>query len=151
MLAPAHDTPHHAPWRWYVLAMTRRYAKFSGRARRAEYWWFVLFNMLVGMALWGVAMAASGAVDTPSHLLRGGHGAGAMAAIVLYDLYGLAALVPGLAVAVRRLHDRDHSGWWLLLYLVPLVGPIVILVWLCLAGDVGDNRFGADPCTADTD
>lgn len=110
---------------WY-LGCWKKFADFSGRARRQEYWMFVLFNFLVSVAV--------GIVD--GILGTGGS---------LGGLYSLAVLVPSLAVAARRLHDTDRSGWWMLIALIPLVGWIILLVFLCSDSKPGENRFGANP------
>ncbi len=107
---------------WYIECL-KKYAVFSGRARRKEYWTFMLFNVLIAMAL--------GIVDG----LSGGTGGGAS---VFGSLYQLATLVPTLAAGVRRMHDTDHSGWWILV-------PGVNLIFAVRAGQDGDNRFGLDP------
>ncbi len=119
---------------WY-LAVVRKYAVFAGRARRSEYWYFCLFNVLISLAL--------GTIDGLSGLFHADAGLG-----VLGGLYGLAVLVPGIAVSVRRLHDTDRSGWWLLLGLVPVVGAIVLLLFTVQEGNSGANRFGGNPRTA---
>jgi uncharacterized membrane protein YhaH (DUF805 family) len=110
---------------WYVTVL-KKYAQFTGRARRKEYWMFTLISMIVGFAL-GIADAVLG---LPS---------------VLSLLYAFAVLVPSVAVSVRRLHDTDRSGWMLLLALIPLVGAIIILVFAAQDGTPGDNRFGPNP------
>ena len=110
---------------WYI-GCWQKYAEFSGRARRKEYWMFCLFNILAGIVI--------GIVDTVL-------GAGGL----LGGLYNLAVLVPSLAVTARRLHDTDRSGWMMLIALIPLVGAIVLLVFMCLDSKPGDNRFGANP------
>lgn len=112
---------------WY-LKVLREFATFSGRARRREYWMFVLVNL-------GAALVAA----LLDQLLFGGDTA------VISGLYALAVLVPGLAVAVRRLHDTGRSGWWLLISLVPLVGGIVLFVFLVLDSDPGPNAYGPSP------
>ena len=118
---------------WY-LKVLRQYFDFSGRARRKEYWMFFLFNLLVSIVL-AISDAMLGTLDTET-----GWG-------LLGALYAIAVLIPGLAVSVRRLHDRDKSGWWLLLAFIPLIGGIVLLVWFVMEGDGGSNRFGSDPKT----
>ena len=109
--------------KWFISVL-QNYAVFSGRARRSEYWFFILFA-----AIFAIPIAL---IDA---FLTGG---------VLYMVYALGLWIPSLAVAVRRLHDTDRSGWWLLIALVPLVG-LVLLVFLCLDSTPGDNRFGANP------
>ena len=109
---------------WY-LDVLKKYAVFEGRARRTEYWMFLLFNVIVSIVL--------GAVDFAT-------GIG-----VLGIIYTLAVFIPGLAVAVRRLHDTDRSGWWMLILLVPLIGFIVFLVFMCLDSTQGNNQYGPNP------
>ena len=118
---------------WYLDVLKTKYAQFSGRARRREYWMFFLFNLLVTVALL-IVDAITGTL-TPSGLG------------LLSGLYTLAVLVPGIAVSIRRLHDTDRSGWWLLIGLVPLLG-IVLLVFMCFDGTPGDNQYGASPKAA---
>ena len=113
---------------WYIEVL-KKYVTFSGRARRTEYWMFTLFNLIAAVIL----MAIDGALGS---------------APILYSIYMLAVLLPSLAVTIRRLHDTDRSGWWLLLVLIPLVGPIAMLVFMCLEGTRDENRFGADPKAA---
>lgn len=115
---------------WY-LKVLKQYFDFSGRARRKEYWMYTLFNLL--------ALIAASIVDSVLGL-TGEAGIGP-----IYGLYAIAVLIPGLAVSVRRLHDIDRSGWWLLIAFIPLIGAIVLIVWACSEGTRGDNRFGADP------
>ena len=103
------------------------YATFSGRARRSEFWFFWLFNILVQIVANVVDSAILG-------------GAGVLSAIA-----SLALLLPGLAVSARRLHDGGRSGWWLLIGLVPLVGVILLIIWYVGRGEDGPNRFGPDP------
>ena len=93
--------------------LTKKYADFSGRARRSEFWWFALFN----------------AIGSP----------------ILGLIVSLALLLPGLAVAARRLHDTGRSGWWLLLIFVIVIGWIVLLVFYVTEGQPGDNQYGPSP------
>ena len=116
---------------WYLEALTK-YAVFSGRSRRMEYWYFVLFNIIVSIVL--------GVIDG----LLGTSGSYAGAGL-LSGIYGLAVLIPSLAVTVRRLHDTDRTGWWILIALVPLIGVIVLLVFALLEGTPGDNQYGPNP------
>jgi uncharacterized membrane protein YhaH (DUF805 family) len=116
---------------WYLQAL-KKYAVFSGRSRRMEYWYFVLFNIIVSIVL--------GAIDGLLGTLGSGMGAG-----LLSGIYGLAILIPSLAVTVRRLHDIDRTGWWILIALVPLIGTIVLLVFALLEGTPGTNRHGPNP------
>jgi uncharacterized membrane protein YhaH (DUF805 family) len=116
---------------WYVEAL-RKYATFTGRARRKEFWFFQLFVLLIGIAL-SLADRGLGVLDDETGLG------------VLSGIFSLAMFLPNLAVSVRRLHDTDRSGWWLLLCFVPLIGIVVLLVFFCLDGTRGTNRFGDDP------
>ena len=116
---------------WYFEVL-KKYAVFGGRARRKEYWFFTLFNVIAAFVL-AIVDAAVGSADAES-----GFG-------LLSGLYTLAVLIPGIAVSVRRLHDTDHSGWWLLIAFVPLVGAIMLLVWMVRDGNLGHNRFGPNP------
>ena len=116
---------------WYLQAL-KKYAVFSGRSRRMEYWYFVLFNIIVSIVL--------GVIDG----LLGTSGSYAGAGL-LSGIYGLAVLIPSLAVTVRRLHDTDRTGWWILIALMPLIGVIVLLVFALLEGTPGDNQYGPNP------
>lgn len=116
---------------WYLEAL-RKYAVFDGRARRMEYWMFVLINCLIVVVL--------SVVDTVVGIFSLGNSIGA-----LTGLYWLVVLVPSVAVTVRRLHDTDRSGWWALLALLPLLGTIVLFVFCVLDGTPGANRFGENP------
>ena len=116
---------------WYMEVL-KNYAGFSGRARRKEYWYFVLFNTIISIVL----VFADGITGTLSEVTGMG---------LLGGIYALAVLIPSLAVSVRRLHDTDRSGWWLLIALVPLIGAIVLLVFLVLDSSSGQNQYGANP------
>jgi len=116
-----------------IRSVLTQYIGFTGRARRSEYWWWVLFTVLVGFA----AAILDGVLGTT---LGDNSATGVIGVIV-----NLALLLPTLAVAVRRLHDTDRSGWWLLIGLVPIVGAIVLLVFFVLDSTPGTNRFGANP------
>jgi uncharacterized membrane protein YhaH (DUF805 family) len=114
------------------VEVVRKYAVFSGRARRREYWFFVLIYTLISVVL----MLLDGILGT-SHKF-GDTG-------LLGALFGLALLLPSIAVSVRRLHDTDRSAWWLLIALIPLLGVIVLLVFCAMDSQPGDNRFGPNP------
>jgi uncharacterized membrane protein YhaH (DUF805 family) len=123
---------------WYVEVL-RKYAVFDGRARRKEYWMYTLFNILIGVAYMIVATLAIALL---------GHSDNASAALLIFAplwLYALAVVVPGLAVTVRRLHDTGRSGWWILISLVPFLGSIVLLVFMCLDSEPGPNLHGLNP------
>jgi uncharacterized membrane protein YhaH (DUF805 family) len=101
------------------------YVNFSGRSSRSEYWFWVLFVLIADV----VAIAIDAAIGMQ----------------IVSSLFGLAVLLPGLAVTVRRLHDLDRTGWWIFLGLIPLVGAIILIIWFCSKGTDGPNRFGPDP------
>lgn len=125
----------------WMLMPFRRYAEFSGRSRRKEYWMFVLFMVLVYFALAVVLTVLGLSGDTEGSLF--GAGGGVMLIILL--LFGLAVIIPSIAVQVRRFHDQDKSGWFVLLNLIPYIGGIIVLVFMCLEGTKGPNRYGPDP------
>ena len=102
------------------------FANFSGRASRAAYWWWFLFGVLVSIA---------------TNILD----AAVIGAPVLSPLAGLALFIPNLSVGVRRLHDTGRSGWWILIGLIPIIGWIVLLIFLIEQGDAGDNEYGPPP------
>lgn len=116
---------------WY-LKVLKQYADFNGRARRKEYWMFVLFNIIFSI----VAMI----LDNILGIAIGGIGYG-----LLYGLYVLAVLIPSIAVAVRRLHDIGKSGWMILISLIPLIGAIWLLVLLVTDSNSGENEYGPNP------
>lgn len=123
----------------YMLMPLRRYADFQGRSQRKEYWMFVLLQIIVGLVL-VVLAGISGAI--------GGNASPFYSAVVIGILaliYGVLFLIPTLAAQVRRFHDQDKSGWLVLLALIPYIGGTVVLVFMCLDGTHGPNRFGPDP------
>ncbi|CAN5140536.1 DUF805 domain-containing protein [soil metagenome] len=126
----------------------KKYAEFTGRARRSEYWLFTLFIVIVEVVyfiLSGVTGNLAGAAGTGQFNPIG------MVLAGLYVLFILAILVPSIAVGFRRLHDTNRSAWWLLIAFIPLIGGIVLLIFNILPGTVGANRFGPDPKTTSTD
>ena len=116
---------------WY-LKVLKQYADFNGRARRMEYWMFVLFNVMFSIILL--------IIDNVIGLAFEDIGYGP-----LYLIYCLAIVIPSLAVAVRRLHDSGRSGWWILISLIPFIGGLWLLVLLLLDSDPGDNEYGPNP------
>jgi uncharacterized membrane protein YhaH (DUF805 family) len=118
----------------------RKYAEFEGRARRSEYWLFTLFQILVGFGLFVVLAMVGGFADLNS----GGGGVLVGVIFLVFGIFGLAMFIPSLAVSIRRLHDSDKSGAWLLLSFVPL-GGVVVFIFTLLDGTPGPNRFGPDP------
>lgn len=111
----------------YYLAVLKKYAVFSGRATRAEYWYFVLFNLIAQLVL----MIVDGLLSIASF-------------DILTSIYVLAVFIPSLAVAVRRLHDTNRSGWMILIGLIPLIGGIWLLVLMVL-DSTADNQYGPNP------
>ncbi len=107
------------------INVLKKYAVFEGRARRQEYWMFILFNLIVAF----IVGVVGGITRLP----------------VLGPIYMLAVLIPGLAVCVRRLHDTNHSGWWIFLSLIPVAGNIVLLVFFLTDSNQGDNAYGPNP------
>jgi uncharacterized membrane protein YhaH (DUF805 family) len=126
--------------KWFIKVLTH-YADFSGRARRKEYWMFVLFNLvfvIVWTAVLTLAIAYPGNVEGDELVF---------AAILAYSSYTGLLLLPGLAVVVRRLHDLGKSGWWYLIGLIPVAGAIWLLVLMLTEGQESDNKYGSDPKT----
>ena len=111
-----------------VKSVFSKYATFSGRARRSEYWYFVLFQLIVGVVIGVLALIVGESVAT-----------------AIEGIWGLAILIPTLAVTWHRLHDIGKSGAWIFINLVPLVGSIILLVFMCKDSEPGDNRFGPNP------
>lgn len=110
---------------YYLDVLKKKYALFTGRARRSEYWYFTLFNFLISI---GLSM-----VDTFTGLG------------FLNPVYGLLVLIPAIAVAIRRLHDTGRSGWWLLIVFVPFVGWIILIYFFILDSQPFDNQYGPHP------
>lgn len=119
---------------YYVDTIKNRFADFEGRASRSEYWYFALFNFV---AFFGVGMIA-GILGTISPKLS-------MIVMGILSLFMIALLIPSLALTVRRLHDTGKSGWMLLLGLIPLVGPIILLVFYVTESTPGLNEYGPNP------
>ena len=109
----------------YYTGVLKNYVGFQGRARRAEYWQYFLVNFIITVVLEVLAAA----ISFPA----------------LVYIFEVAVLLPSLAVGVRRLHDTDRTGWWILIALIPIVGWIVFLVFACSEGTRGPNKYGADP------
>lgn len=116
---------------WY-LAVLKKYAVFKGRARRKEYWFFTLISILISIAL-GFVDGFAGTLDATT-------GVG-----MLGGLYSLVILIPSLAVMVRRLHDTGRTGWWFFLLFIPLIGAIVLLIFLLQDSKPGENKYGDNP------
>jgi uncharacterized membrane protein YhaH (DUF805 family) len=122
----------------YMLMPLRRYADFSGRSRRKEYWMFTLFVVIVEIVLFTWILAATATAGGQMTVM-------VMIPVLLVLLMIFGLIIPSLAVTVRRLHDQDKSGWYYFIAFIPLVGPIVLLVFMCTEGTRGANRYGPDP------
>lgn len=107
----------------YYIEVLKKYAVFEGRAPRKEYWYFVLFNLAPMFLL---------AIDDSG---------------ILYGIYALAVLMPSIAVGVRRLHDIGKSGWWLFIALIPIIGSIILIIYLVRDSQPGENQYGPNPKT----
>ena len=110
---------------WYLQAW-KKYGIFSGRSQRSEYWYFALFNAIIAFLL----VIIGGASHT---------------GMLLFWMYCVAALIPSVAAAIRRLHDTSHSGWWILLGVIPIIGPIVLLVFYATDSAPETNAYGPSP------
>lgn len=108
------------------MAIVQNYANFNGRSSRSEYWWYVLFTFILG-----VAVSAIFGTKTAGMIISG--------------IISLALFVPGIAICVRRLHDIGKSGWWWLIGFIPLVGAIILIVWFCKESMPMANRWGNQP------
>lgn len=116
---------------WFTKCF-KKYADFSGRARRKEFWMFFLFYFIFAFVL-----------SIIDGLIGWGFGEGTFGP--LYLIFALATLLPYLAVTVRRLHDTGRSGWWYFIMLIPIVGPIWLIVLLATDGEPGENQYGPNP------
>ena len=116
-----------------VTTCLQKYADFSGRAARPEYWWFFLFIVIVSIVLTIIDLRILGTAN-----LLWGFG-------LLNGVFTLAILLPAIGVGVRRLHDLDKPGWWLLLSLIPIVGPLVLIYWFVQRGSGVPNQYGPPP------
>ena len=113
----------------YYISVLKKYSVFTGRSRRKEYWMFVLFHFII---------------CTIVSILSSIRGIGIIFYILLL-VYCIAVILPAIAVGIRRLHDTDRSGWWLLICLVPIIGAIILIVFTVQEGTKGDNQYGPDP------
>ena len=118
--------------KWYKTVDFDNYANFNGRARRSEYWYFALMNIIILI----VAAVLDNLLGTTFGILPYGY---------LYLVVALAVFIPGLAVSVRRLHDVGKSGWFYFIVLIPLVGAVWLLVLFFTEGNQGENQYGSDP------
>lgn len=122
---------------WY-LEVLKKYAVFDGRARKKEYWMFFLFHVIIMIALVVLGAVAGSISEAFGYVFIG-----------LLGIYVLGVLLPVIGVTIRRLHDSNRSGWWILIQLVPYVGPIAMVVLLVFDGTPGDNKYGPNPVQGD--
>lgn len=134
MAAHADNPADNSAFDWMITPL-RKYAQFRGRASRSELWWYILLCIMLGgvfggvdIGIYGLRWLSSNAIQQPSGMWL-----------------SLLLVIPGLAVAVRRLHDIGKSGWWYLVGLLPVIGGLILLVWFVRRGDVGSNAYGQDP------
>ncbi len=120
---------------YFVMAL-KKYAVFSGRSRRAEYWYFILFSTIITFIVTFIDIAVSTGTGLDIQLLG--------------TLYGLAVVLPSLGVLVRRLHDTGRSGWYVFISIIPVIGMIVLLVWLATDSQSGMNQYGPNPKEANS-
>ncbi|MBD3614527.1 DUF805 domain-containing protein [Kingella kingae] len=131
---PTKDKSEYSLWDYAISVIKDNYANVNGRARRKEYWGFILFYNLILTGLQIIGLIGYAISNT----------VGAIFSIPFY-LFALAALVPSVTAAVRRLHDVNKSGWWLLIAIIPVIGAIWLIVLLCQDGTAGENQFGHNP------
>jgi uncharacterized membrane protein YhaH (DUF805 family) len=124
------DFVQNGPLSYYILAF-KKYFDFSGRATRSEYWWFILFSTIASIIL-SILDGVFGTYDAQ------------MGTGLLSGIYSLAVIIPSIAVAARRLHDIGKSGWWQLLLIIPIVGVIILIIWLA-TDSKEDNKYGPNP------
>jgi uncharacterized membrane protein YhaH (DUF805 family) len=121
-----------------IRAGFNNYANFSGRATRPEYWWWFVFSWIVSVVSNALdRWARVGAIESPSYA--------GVAVGLITGIVALALLIPSWAVLVRRLHDTNRSGWWWLLVFIPIIGWIILIVFLASEGTPGPNRYGPSP------
>ena len=124
----------------YYKSVLKNYANFEGRARRSEYWYYTLMNIIIVVAL-EILAGVCGMASSVLTIIVG----------LLLVIYALGTLVPSIAVMVRRLHDVGKSGWWYFIALIPIVGAIWLLVLLCTDSQPGSNEYGMNPKTGEVD
>lgn len=126
-----------------IARLFRKYATFSGRASRSEYWWVALVNILVFVVFGGLSLALGTATGEPGPSGGVYMGPGAAVGIVIMSIWFVATFIPGIAVTVRRLHDANFSGWLILLNLVPWIGSLIVLIFTILPSNHLGARFDA--------
>lgn len=125
---------------WYLKVIKDNYANFEGRARRQEYWMFVLINLLISLILY-IPLIIGVSMENDTIILISG---------ILLTIYVLATLIPSIAVVVRRLHDQDKSGTWYFIAFIPFIGGIWALILMATEGTRGPNQYGPDPKADET-
>ena len=135
------NVPMQNPW----MTCFRKYATFSGRARRKEYWCFVLINNLVCSIIMGIAAVCAANLSRAGHCGQRDMEAFLAIGIIVCAVYGLVMMLPTLSVTVRRLHDTGRSGWFMWLTVIPVIGPIMFFVTMLLDSQPGANRYGPNP------
>ena len=124
----------------YYKSVLKNYANFDGRARRSEYWYYTLMNVIIVIAL-EILLGVGAMVSSVLAIIVG----------LLLVVYAIGTLVPSIAVMVRRLHDIGKSGWWYFIALIPLAGPIWLIVLLATDSQEGTNEYGVNPKTGEVD
>lgn len=114
---------------YYTDPITKKYADFIGRATRKEFWMFTLLNLVASILI----SIVTNVLDLK----------------IINSFYSLAVLIPSIAIGIRRLHDTNHSGWWLLLAFVPIIGWIVLLYFYIIDTQLSDNQYGPNPKVVD--
>lgn len=135
------------PWEGIVFEAFSKYAQFDGRARRREFWLFLLAYLIAFVVLAVIDLGLGGTGDVVDDLGQGGSRSEELVALA-YLLVTAAFLVPSIAVQARRLHDINRTGWWTLLGLIPFFGAVALMCFSVVRGTVGENRFGPDPKAA---
>ena len=141
-----------------IKSVFNKYATFSGRARRSEFWWFTLLCYIIQYAVgcimsimcipFMLSLFTAADSDASTEIVAATLGSTVVAYLFMASVMfviGLILLIPSISVSVRRLHDIGKSGWWLLLGFIPIAGPIVLLVWFCTDSQPGKNQWGANP------
>ncbi|UFS61265.1 DUF805 domain-containing protein [Subtercola endophyticus] len=127
---------YNAPFGVAVRRFFTKYATFSGRASRAEYWWWFLVSAVIGV-IFSIILQATGG----NNMNGNGMTAGGTVVYIIYLVWALVILIPGLALLSRRLHDANHSFWWIFIALIPLVGGIILLVFVLTGPKPEGARF----------
>ncbi len=127
---------------WYIDVL-KKYAVFSGRAGRKEFWMFILFNVIVEIFLWGIEFIVAHTLER--NIIAN------LVILIISLIYTLGILTPSIAVTVRRLHDTGRSGWWVLIGIVPLIGDIVLVVFTVQDSQQGYNQHGPKPKMMETE